>query len=69
MLPESWQFLGVWWWVLHVVGIALVFGFGYVVGRQSALPPEQNEWQKHVPDAGAPRRPTEKSSDSPRTEP
>lgn len=72
MLPESWQFLGMWWWVLHVIGIALVFGFGYLVGRQSALPPEKNEWQNHLSPSGPPGEPIErgrKSTDSPQSEP
>jgi len=41
-LPESWQFLGPIWWVIHVVGIALVFFTGYLVGRSSMEGPEAN---------------------------
>lgn len=41
-LPESWQFLGTNWWILHVVSILLVFGIGYLVGRASMEGPEDN---------------------------
>lgn len=37
-LPESWQFLGSMWWVLHVIVIVLIFFMGFIIGRTSASP-------------------------------
>lgn len=37
-LPESWQFLGSMWWLLHAFAILLIFGIGYAVGHAAATP-------------------------------
>lgn len=66
MLPESWQFLGPWWWALHIVAVLIVFCCGYLIGRHSALPPETNEWQKH---AAPPEAPRTSSTDTPHADP
>ena len=39
-LPSTWSFLGPAWWVLHVIGIMLVFFVGYLIGKHSAEPDE-----------------------------
>lgn len=33
ILPEALMFLNWGWWVVHVVGIAAVFGIGFAVGK------------------------------------
>lgn len=38
MLPETWQFLGGMWWVLHLVAVAVVFLIGMVIGYGMAKP-------------------------------
>ena len=68
MLPESWQVLGIWWWVLHVVAIGIIFGLGFLIVRHSMMPEEKNEWQKHLADAGG-ATPRTSSTDSPQAEP
>ena len=39
-LPEGWQFLGPWWWALHVVAVFLIFTVGYLIGQHSATDEE-----------------------------
>ena len=39
-LPENWQFLGRFWWMLHLVAVGVVFWVGFLIGRVSA---EKNE--------------------------
>ncbi|MCB2154127.1 hypothetical protein KQI84_04525 [bacterium] len=47
-LPEKWQFLGLFWWILHVFAIGLVFFLGFMIGRVSAEKPDgeknDEEW-------------------------
>jgi len=40
-LPQTWQFLGGMWWVLHLIAIALIFYIGYVIGKSSNESDEQ----------------------------
>jgi hypothetical protein len=45
-IPESWQFLGGWWWTLHVIAVGLVFYVGYLIGHataQAQRPREEHE--------------------------
>ena len=37
-LPETWQFLGGMWWVLHIISILLVFLVGFFAGQAWASP-------------------------------
>ncbi len=46
-LPETWQFLGPWWWVLHILAIALVFWCGYLIGRHSNEEPHHSHHHHH----------------------
>jgi|GEM_PF-499465 len=36
-LPEFWQFLSPGWWVVHVLGIGIVYMLGVGHGRRQAL--------------------------------
>jgi hypothetical protein len=36
MLPETFHFLNLGWWVLHVLAIPALFLIGYLVGRKGA---------------------------------
>ena len=36
-LPEFWQFLSPGWWVVHVLGIGIVYMLGMGHGRRQAL--------------------------------
>ena len=39
-LPETFHFLHAGWWAIHVVGIAVVLGIGYLMGKKKAKPLE-----------------------------
>ncbi|HIJ73860.1 MAG TPA: hypothetical protein HPP83_07145 [Candidatus Hydrogenedentes bacterium] len=51
MLPETFHFLGLGWWVVHIVAIVAVFYIGYMFGKKGAAksaeetPPEPSEAQ------------------------
>lgn len=51
MLPETFHFLGLGWWVVHIVAIVAVFYIGYIFGKKGAAksaeetPPEPSEAQ------------------------
>lgn len=32
-LPESFRFLRIGWWIVHIIGISVVFYIGYMVGK------------------------------------
>jgi hypothetical protein len=36
ILPETFHFLNVGWWIVHIVGIAGVALLGYVIGKKQA---------------------------------
>ena len=37
-LPDTWKFFGSMWWLLHIIGVILIFISGYLIGRYSAEP-------------------------------
>ncbi len=39
-LPETFHFMHAGWRAIHVVGIAVVLGIGYLMGKKKAKPPE-----------------------------
>jgi len=39
ILPETFGFLGVGWWVVHVIAIPLVGYLGYLIGKRGAAKP------------------------------
>jgi hypothetical protein len=36
LLPETFEFLNLGWWILHLVGIPVVFLIGFLVGRRGS---------------------------------
>lgn len=38
ILPESFQFLNLGWWAIHIIAIPLVFYIGYALGRRKGAP-------------------------------
>jgi len=32
-LPESFRFLRIGWWIVHIIGISVVFYIGYTAGK------------------------------------
>lgn len=43
MLPQTFRFLYLGWWIVHLVAIPLVFVLGFLVGRKAARPAASQE--------------------------